>query len=92
VLKLTNRQNVCITFIGTWVTDEVKKAIDKGYILNSIYEVWHFENISQYDPNTKYVNTSRKCGWPKWCTTENKSIYICNSIMKKRGYNSTSIT
>lgn len=37
----------------TWVTDEVKKAVEKGYILDKIFEVWHFERISQFDPQTK---------------------------------------
>ena len=29
-------------FIGTWNTDEVNKAIDKGYKVLRTYEVWHF--------------------------------------------------
>ena len=33
-------------FIGTWTTDEVNKAIEKGYRITKIYEVWHFENSS----------------------------------------------
>lgn len=67
---------------GTWVTDEVKTVIRKGYTLLNIYEVWHFENVSQYNTETKmgavfteYVNTFLKMkqeasGWPKWCQTE----------------------
>ena len=31
------------SFIGTWTTDEVNKAIEKGYTFVNIYEVWHFE-------------------------------------------------
>ena len=31
-------------FIGTWTTDEVNKAIDKGYKVLRTYEVWHFDN------------------------------------------------
>lgn len=69
-------------FIGTWVTDEVKMAISQGYTIQNMYEVWHFNEISQYDPATKtggmfteYVNTFLKVkqessGWPNWCTTE----------------------
>ena len=30
-------------FIGTWTTDEVNKAIDKGYKVLRTYEVWHFD-------------------------------------------------
>ena len=37
-------------FTGTWVTDEVKVAIKKGYTWLSIYEVWKFTDISRYDP------------------------------------------
>ena len=29
--------------IGTWTTDEVNKAIEKGYSVVKVYEVWHFE-------------------------------------------------
>lgn len=30
-----------------------KKAIEKGYQILKIYEVWHFKNVAQYDPITK---------------------------------------
>jgi len=30
-------------FIGTWTTVEVKKALEKGYLITTIYEVWDFE-------------------------------------------------
>ena len=33
-------------FIGTWTTDEVNKAIEKGYKIIKTYEVWHFEKSS----------------------------------------------
>ena len=26
---------------GTWVTNELKKALEKGYVVQCIYEVWH---------------------------------------------------
>ena len=44
----TRNQNKCKhtdnqrSFIGTWTTDEVSKAIEKGYKILRIYEVWHF--------------------------------------------------
>ena len=31
------------SFIGTWTSDEVNKALEKGYKIIKIYEVWHFE-------------------------------------------------
>ena len=44
----TRNQNKCDhsdnerSFIGTWTTDEVSKAVEKGYKVLRVYEVWHF--------------------------------------------------
>ena len=75
--------------VGTWVTDETKKALEMGYAILRIYEVWHFEKVEQYDQKLKqgglftgYVNKFLKLkqeadGWPDWCCTEeNKLAYI----------------
>ena len=64
-----NQQTLCChnatnrAFVGTWVTDEVKKTIDKGYKVLDVYKVWHFKEISRYIPTsmtgglfTEYVN------------------------------------
>ena len=32
--------------LGTWTTDEVFKAVEKGYLIKKIYEVWHFKEKS----------------------------------------------
>jgi len=32
--------------LGTWTTDEVSKALQNGYLILEIYEVWHFEEKS----------------------------------------------
>ena len=52
---------------GTWVTDELKRAVQKGYQVVQLYEVWHWSKVEQYDPKTKsgglftdYVNTFLK--------------------------------
>ncbi|XP_045211635.2 uncharacterized protein LOC123563108 [Mercenaria mercenaria] len=84
------------SFVGTWVTDELQKAFEKGYQIANIYKVWYFENVSQYDPNTmkggvftEYVNTFLKLkqeaiGWPSWCTTkELKQKYITQTHEKE---------
>jgi len=28
---------------GTWVVDEVRKAIEMGYVLVEVYEVWEYD-------------------------------------------------
>lgn len=39
-------------FTGTWVMDEVKLALDKGYQIVKIHEIWEYE-VTQYDPVTR---------------------------------------
>ena len=45
-IKKCNHSSNEREFIGTWTTDEVNRAIEKGYHIEKIYEVWHFENKS----------------------------------------------
>ena len=45
----TRNQNKCKhtdnerSFIDTWTTDEIDKALEKGYKAIRTYEVWHFD-------------------------------------------------
>jgi len=61
-----------------------------------MYEVWHFNDISQYDPETRrggvfteYVNTFLKLkqeasGWPEWCQSEeDRQKYITDYHQKE---------
>ena len=54
----------------TWCTPELKKAVDLGYEVQYIYEVWHFPQV-QEGLFRDYVNTWLKIkqvasGWPDW--------------------------
>lgn len=76
---------------GTWCTPEINKAIDKGYILLRIHEVWNFPAHQQQSGLFKdYVNVWLKnkqeaSGWPAWCQTiEQKRDYI-ESYEEKEG-------
>lgn len=84
-------------FVGTWCSPEVQKALEKGYKLLKIYEVYHWQESSEYNPETKsgglfaaYVNTFLKfkqesSDWPEWCVTdESKEKYI-NDYFQKEG-------
>ena len=77
------------SFVGTWVTEEVKKAVEKGYKILEIYEVWHYEEKAQYDPQmlegglfSEYISTfqgfkQEASGWPEWVVDEKtKDEYI----------------
>ena len=85
------------TLTGTWVTDEVKKALEIGYEIKKIYEVWHFEHTERYNPEiksdglfTNYVNTFLKLkqessGWPEWCETKGDKERYINDYHEKEG-------
>ncbi|XP_055999674.1 uncharacterized protein LOC130047925 [Ostrea edulis] len=74
---------------GSWVTTELHKALDLGYRLDRIYEVWHFENSSQ-DLFRSYIDTFLKIkqeasGFPDHCqTSEQKQSYI-DEIRRREG-------
>lgn len=58
---------------GTWCTVELQKAVEKGYQITKIREVWHFpEDQRKEGLFTPYVNISLKykteaSGWPNHC-------------------------
>jgi len=66
---------------GTWVIDEVRLAVDKGYKILEILEVYEYQ-VTRYDPETgdggffaEYIDTFFKLkteasGYPDWVRTE----------------------
>ena len=71
------------TLRGTWCTPELVKAVEKGYTLVKIHEVWHFPPEQRRTGLfADYVNTwlrlkQESAGWPCWCqTVELKREYI----------------
>ncbi|XP_054720574.1 uncharacterized protein LOC129230198 [Uloborus diversus] len=68
-------------FVGTWVSEELKVAVNKGYTVIQMYEVYHFKQQS----NTlfkSYIDLFLKIkqessGWPAKCiTSEAKRKYV----------------
>ena len=73
------------TLRGTWCTPELVKAVQKGYTLIKIHEVWHFTPEQRKTGLFReYVDKWLKIkqessGWPSWCqTVEQKREYILN--------------
>ena len=66
---------------GTWCHIEVMKAIEKGYVVLNLHEVWHWEETTD-ELFKEYVDTFLKIkqeasGYPPWCVTdEQKQQYI----------------
>ena len=71
------------TLTSTWCSPELEKAVDLGYQVQYIYEVWHFPETCK-GLFKDYVNTWLKIkqeasGWPeKNMTEEEKQTYIQN--------------
>ena len=70
---------------GTWATPELQKAVELGYRIIKIHEVWHFrEEDRRVGLFADYVNTWLKikqesADWPDKChTPEQKNVYLCD--------------
>ncbi|XP_062614172.1 uncharacterized protein LOC134275908 [Saccostrea cucullata] len=74
---------------GTWVTTELHKALDMGYTLERIHEVWHFEESSQ-ELFKEYINTFLKIkqeasGFPPDCKTPEQQQDYIRQVLDKKG-------
>ena len=75
--ECTNETVAERAFAGTWVIDEVRMAVQKGYVVVKIYEVYEYD-VTQYDRLTgqgvlfvEYIDTFLKLkteasGYPAW--------------------------
>jgi hypothetical protein len=74
---------------GCWVTDELYKALELGYMIKEIHGVWHYKKFETFDPKSKtgglfaeYINKFLKLKqqadvWPSWVKTEeDKEKYV----------------
>jgi len=79
------------TLHGTWCTPELVMALEKGYRLVEIHEVWNFpENQRRVGLFKDYVNTWLKIkqessGWPRWCRTEEQKQQYIRDYEAKEG-------
>jgi len=67
--------------VGTWVVDEVRKAVEMGYIVKEVFEFWEYK-VTCFDKGsnsgglfTEYVNMFLKLkqessGYPSWVQSE----------------------
>jgi hypothetical protein len=73
---------------GTWCSVELEKALEKGYRILQMHEVWHFPETSD-ELFKDYVDTFLKIkqessGYPKNFTTEEqKQQYATNTWQSK---------
>lgn len=81
---------------GTWVIDEVIKALEKGYEMNEIYEIWSYE-IQEYDKTTKnsglftemmdrFLKIKQQAsGWPSNCITKEEQDKYIEDFLNNEG-------
>lgn len=79
------------TLRGTWCTPEIQKAVEKGYRVVKIYEVWHFGPRQRREGLFRqYVNNFLKLkqeasGWPSWTDTEAKKEQYISEYQEREG-------
>lgn len=82
---------------GVWCTPEIVKAIEKGYQVLRIYEVYHYESTSQYDPLTRTGGLfadqvdlflklkAQASGYPEGVTTDQQKDQYIKEFQSKCG-------
>ena len=96
-MRCTHLQEEDRSFTGTWVTIELFEALDRGYKLLDVYEVWHFSETTQYDKASGeggifagYIDTflrikQESSGYPDWCMNEQDKIKFKQDYFEAEG-------
>ena len=76
-------------FIGTYVTVELEEAVKQGYVIEKIYEVYHFPE-STGDLFAAYINTflgvkTEASGYPHDVQTEDEKQKYVERYLEKEG-------
>ena len=77
------------SLVGTWVTFELFKALDCGYRLMHVYEIWHFDSVSPHFFKG-YVDNFLKIkqeasGYPGWCQSDSEKEKFVREYEKAEG-------
>ena len=82
---------------GTWVSLEIDKAVEKGYVILDKYEAWVYPETTQYNPQTRegglwagYVDKFLKLkaeasGYPSHATTEEQKREYIQDYLRHEG-------
>jgi len=96
-LKICNHNDNERVLEGTWCSLEIEKAIEKGYKIIDMLEVWHWDKYEQYDKSTKsgglftdYINKALKLkleasGYPSYVLSEDDKIDYIKRIFDNEG-------
>lgn len=82
------------TLLGTWVVAEVRLALEKGYELLEVYEIWKY-NTTQFDKSAgvqglfselidKFLKIKTEAsGWPRDCVTEAERLTFIEKFLDR---------
>ena len=76
------------TLKGLWATPDVYEAMDCGYCIVTIHEVWHYRSKKQglfANYVKKFLKIKQQAsGFPDWCVTDaDKQKYVDNYLEKE---------
>ncbi|XP_055355959.1 uncharacterized protein LOC129601230 [Paramacrobiotus metropolitanus] len=74
---------------GVWTTPELHHAIDRGYTVQEVYEVWHWDTL-EAGVYAAYINKFLKIkmeasGWPSWCKTNQQKDDFIRQVKEREG-------
>ena len=85
--KTCNHSDAERALTGTWCTPEIEEAIDQGYDVLKVHEIWHFQHTST-SLFTSYINCFVKIkqeadGWPAnvGVDEEKRQEYLSNYVL-----------
>lgn len=75
---------------GVWTTFEIQKALEKGYRLEDVHEVWYYDETSD-QLFAEYINQNLKIkmeasGWPARCVTEEDKDEYIEEVFQREGF------
>ncbi|XP_073496117.1 uncharacterized protein [Phyllobates terribilis] len=74
---------------GTWCTIELQMALEKGYRIGHIYEIWNFPNTAD-ELFASYIKLHRRdhgeaLDYPSWCANDDKKSQCIDTVLEKEG-------
>ncbi|KAK3727632.1 hypothetical protein QZH41_017653 [Actinostola sp. cb2023] len=75
--------------VGTWTTLELKLAVEKGYTIIQVYEVWHYSESSTLLFSSyilaKMKDKQEASGWPPGVVTEDEKTEYIDAYYQQTG-------
>jgi hypothetical protein len=86
---LCNHSDELRSLTGVWFSEEMRLALEEGYIISEVYSIYNFVNSSTLLFNN-YIKTFYKIkmlssGKPEWCDSTEKFKEFCEAVKENEG-------